>query len=455
MKDSTTTIYNLLKTDNFTNLYNLQESVKIHGFEKEIYQELLFEDSYKDLEYIIDVINATIKKDNLFEKITSYTTRNAIIPILNNINTYIINIKGGTNQVTTFIQNVETLKDKIDVYKLDIALKRLPQYYNKLDDINYLKRRYSALIKELKKAEKIKKNTEVIVDTITKFYEQTDSSAGEIEEIQNRIVSIKQDIEERYEQIKIHDKNIADYEIQSRQNKDGIIEFFTQIDDYKDKMDTSLSSSDTILEQFKKDISLSLDENRYNTELIINTNESIQKNIFDLLGKAIGTNLYKSFKEKVKWMRWQSLAWLLLLIGSIVFISIIGKDVIKILGELLNNGQNNNVGLSFYLKSTLIFPAIYTIYFSAAQFKNTNKLLEEYEFKSAVAVVLHYFKDQVEKAKDDDNTQDFLIRSIEKIFESPTDKVFGRKLSTRKKESLLNEILDFIKDNAKNILPKD
>lgn len=154
-------------------------------------------------------------------------------------------------------------------------------------------------------------------------------------------------------------------------------------------------------------------------------------------------------------MRWQSLAWLLLLIGSIVFISIIGKDVIKILGELLNNGQNNNVGLSFYLKSTLIFPAIYTIYFSAAQFKNTNKLLEEYEFKSAVAVVLHYFKDQVEKAKDDDNTQDFLIRSIEKIFESPTDKVFGRKLSTRKKESLLNEILDFIKDNAKNILPKD
>lgn len=154
-------------------------------------------------------------------------------------------------------------------------------------------------------------------------------------------------------------------------------------------------------------------------------------------------------------MRGQSLAWLLLLIVSIVFISVTGKDVIEILGELLKNGENNNIGLSFYLKSTLIFPAIYAIYFSAAQFKNTNKLLEEYEFKSAVAVVLHYFKDQVEKAKENDNTQDFLIRSIETIFESPTDKVFGRKLSTRKKESILNEILDFAKDNAKNILPTD
>lgn len=152
-------------------------------------------------------------------------------------------------------------------------------------------------------------------------------------------------------------------------------------------------------------------------------------------------------------MRGQSVVWLVLLITSIVFVSITGKFVIETLGELLKNGLNNNIGISFYLKTTLLFPAIYAIYFAAAQFKNTNKLLEEYEFKSAVSVVLSYFKEEVEKAKDDKNTQNFLIRSIDKIFESPTDKIFGRKLSQRKKENILSEIKDFIKKD--NILPTD
>lgn len=451
MKTTTKLIYAFLKSENFTDLNALKEAVEANNFSEEIYQDTNFEEAYEDLNHIVDTIVALINKNNLFDKITSYSIRNITNNTLSDINTYITNIKNGTNHVTQLIQSIETLKEKINLYSIELFLTGSPLYYEKLRQVNYLKSKYANLISVLKKAERIKKDTDDIFNDVAEKYEGITESADGIEETQNTIDSIKEDIDKRYEQIKIHDTNIADYEIQSKNNKDEITNFFNKIDENDEKMDSAIKKIEGFITVAQIGINKNIEENTFKTEQIINVNESIQQNIFDLLGKAVGTNLYKSFKEKVKWMRWQSLGWLLLLICSIVFISITGKDVIKILSELIKNGQNNNIGLSFYLKTTLIFPAIYAIYFSASQFKNTNKLLEEYEFKSAVSIVLHYFKDQVEKAKENDNTQDFLIRSIEKIFESPTDKVFGRKLSTKKKESILNEILDFTKDNAKNM----
>lgn len=454
MKKLTEDILNILNSDNFSDLYSFEEAVKINGFENEIHQDVSFEEAYYDLINIRDILIESINKNNLFESLSTYSTRNFTLSTLTSIDTHITNIKNKSNHVPPFIQAVESLKDKLNAHLISLSIKGLPLYYKKLQDVNYLKSKYSKLISELKRADKFRDDIKDFLIEIKEMHGEAKSAVESAEESGTNINSIKKDIEEKYGQIKISDKNIADYEVQSKQNKEEINAFFAEIDNYTEKLKTSLNNSETNLAQFRKDISLSLDENKYNTELIINTNETIQKNIFDLLGKAVGTNLYKSFKEKVKWMRWQSLGWLLLLIGSIVFISIAGKDVIKILSELLKNGQNNNIGLSFYLKSTLIFPAIYAIYFSAAQYKNTTKLLEEYEFKSAVSVVLHYFKDQVEKAKDSDNTQDFLIRSIEKIFESPTDKVFGKKLSVRKKD-LLSEIADMVKNKANDILPTE
>jgi len=81
--------------------------------------------------------------------------------------------------------------------------------------------------------------------------------------------------------------------------------------------------------------------------------------------------------------------------------------------------------MTFLIRLSLLFPAIYLVYFSASEFKNTVKLKEEYDFKSSVAVVLHHFKDLVEKSKEEKD-KDFLINSITKIFGSPTELAFGK-----------------------------
>lgn len=338
MKTTTTSIIELLKSDNFINLYDLMDSVKEYNFEDEIYQDVSIEDAYNDLSIIIDIIKTSIKKNNLFDNVTTYSIRNFTLSTLNNINTYISNIKNGTNHVSTLIQHVEQLKEKLNIYLIESILKGTPLYYEKLREVNYLKSKYTRLISDLKKAESIKNETDNIFNNVTEKHNEITEIEQKIEESQITIDTIKKDIEERYGEIKLHDKNISDYKTQSNQNKDEITEFYEEIDEFKSKIESSIDASVNNIKESKNELKKIFDDSKYNTELIINKNESLQENIYDLLGKAIGTNLYKSFYKKVIWMRGQSLAWLLLLIVSIVFISVTGKDVIEILGELLKNG---------------------------------------------------------------------------------------------------------------------
>lgn len=455
MKKTTENIYKILKSDNFKDLSKLQESVIAFGWEEEIYQELNFNDAFIELMHIIDILSDTITKNNLFENISNYQARTSILNNLNNINSYISNIKNGTNQIAALIQMIEATNEIFHKFNFELYLKGSPLYYEKLREVNYLKSKYISFISKLEKTEKVKKSIENIHINVKTINSEINEIKEKVVKTTSNIDSVKDDIDQRYEAIKVSNKNITEYELLSQQNKDAINDFFQDIEKFEDKMNDGIITLNESVASSKTAIDDSIIKYEKETKAITEKNTEIQKEIMKLLGKTIGTNLYKSFNKKVRWMRGQSIAWLLLLIGSIGFLSVIGKDVIQILGELLKNSQNNNFGLSFYLKTTLIFPAIYAIYFSASQFKSTNKLLEEYDFKSAVSVVLHYFKEQVEKSKTDPKTQDFLIRSIENIFESPTDKVFGKKLSTRKKESLLNEIVDFTKDKVKNNLPTD
>ena len=456
MKNTTQQILDLIEAENFSELFKLKESINSYWWWEQETQEMNFEEAIIELESITDILLSSIKSEkNLFENFFIFQERNNILSQLNTLNLYIINIKNRKNNVPHFIQSVQQIKQIIR--NLEKEIKGFPDYQEKLKNLNYLKHRYKELIQELKEAEKLKKEAEEFLNSISEKDSKISDFLSEVEENSTQISSIKKDIEERYSDIKTRDSNITDYKAEAEQNKDGILKFFEKIDEYTENMKNELNNVTKSLEKGEKKLNEIITNNTERTDDIISKNEELNTTIIDILGKAVGTNLYKSFNLKAKWLFWQSIFWLIILYLSIWFLADSGKYIFEQLSPLFENGKLEDVKLTFYLRLTLIFPAIYAVYFSAHEFKNSSKLKEEYDFKSSVAVALHHFKDLIENGKEGE-AQKFLIEATKSIFESPTEKVFGKKLNEKdlnaKAKSIVSDVADITGDIAWKILPK-
>jgi len=458
MKNTTQQILNLIESENFSELFKLKESVNSYGWGEQETQEMNFEEAIIELESITNVLLSSIKdKNNLFENFFIFQERNNLLSQLQNLNSYITNIKNRTNHVPNFIQFVQQIKQIIRI--LEKEIKGYPNYQEKLKNLNYLKHRYEELIQELKEAEELKKEAKDVLSSISEKDAKASEYLSSVEESDTQVSFIEKDIKERYSDIKTRDSNITDYKTEAEQNKDSILKFFEKIDEYTENMKTELNNVTESLEKGEEKLTEIITDNTKKTDEIVTNNTKLQDEIFDILGKAIGTKLYTSFNTKAKWLFGQSIFWFLVLVASLVFLSLTGSTIFDEM-KLLLEGDKEKLDLSFlfFLRISLIFPTIYAVYFSASEFKNTSKLKEEYDFKSSVAVALHHFKELVENGKNNEATK-FIIESTKSIFESPTEKVFGKKLNEKdlnaKAKSIISDVADITGNIAKKILPKD
>lgn len=457
MKSTTQQILSFIESDNFRNLSTLREKVVSYGWGNPEYQEMNFEESISELEIISNLLENSINDKNLFfENIFTFQERNSILSIFQNLNSYITNTKNDSNQINNFIQYIQQLKSQINRSYLDIKIKGYPSYEEKLKQVSYLKQKYEKLIQDLDKAEGLKKQSDDILSSISKKDEQTEKHLNSVSESKIKIESSEKDINSRHEAIKILNSNIVQYEAETKQNKESILAFFKKTDEYETKIKSGLENIDKTIKDSDTEMKKAIEENNVDTTNIISENQKLQKTIYDILGKAIGTNLYKSFNEKSKWMLWQSIFWLIIFIVSLVLLSFIGFSAFSEIKNLINSNNNNitSLGLLFFMRLTLIFPTLYGVYVASNQFKNTVNLREEYEFKSSVAVALHHFKEIVEKSEKEQDKQ-FLIDSIKSIFESPTEKVFGKKTSEKDLNSKAKDIVSDVADITGKFFPKE
>jgi len=457
MKNTSQQILDIIKTENFSEVFKLKSSVNSYWWGDQETQEMTFEEAISELESIVNVLLSAINdKNHLFDNFFTFQERSNLLSQIQQLSSYITNIKNWINHVPNMIQFIQQIKQIIRDLEKDI--KGYPNYQEKLKNVNYLKNRYEDLIQELKEAKRYKEQTEELLSSISNKDSKISKFLENAEESDTQISSIEKDIEERYSDIKNRSSNITDFRAEAEQNKDSILKFFQRIDEYKENLRIELNNVTTSLEEWEEKLSQIITDNTKKTDDIVMNNEKLQTQIFDLLGKSIGTKLYKSFNERASWLFKQSVFWFIILAFSIWFLTDSGSYVFEWLSPLFENGTLDDIKLTFYLRLTLIFPAIYAVYFSASEFRNTSKLKEEYDFKSSVAVALHHFKDLVENGKNDDATK-FLIKCTEKIFESPTDKVFGKKVNDKdlsnKAKSLISDLADITSDIWGKILQKD
>lgn len=403
------------------------------------YQEVNFKESLDYFQYYRELLLDFIEKNpNLFEMVSSYANRTAIIATLNKLlqlghqfKPSIANIPQGQQISSQIIAQITVMQQLLSTLNIESYSKHAPNYYKKLSDINYLTRRYKELEKKLEDIDDLHSEINDIYEFSQGVKTNLESTEKNASDITNQISAILKDIETRYESIKNINKNSIEFNTSSKQNAESINLFFSEIEKFRASMTDGLKIIQDNIKNFETLNSQNLEENEKafkesivintgRTETIVSQNENLQKTILEILGKAVGTQLYKSFDEKANSLKKVSWGWLSLLIISLIGLTIIGYDVVA---ELITTKAP--LTTSFYLRVTVLFPVIYAVYFFATLYKTTNKIKEEYDFKSAVSVSLHHFKDIIENSKDNPETQTFLKESIHNIFSSPTDKVFG------------------------------
>lgn len=458
MKSTTQQILNLIQSDNFVNLSTLKEKVVSYGWDNPEYQEMSFDESIAELESINNLIENSIKsKNNIFENVFVYQERNNILSVLQSLNSNISNIKDNHNQLHDFILHVQELKAINNRSFLENKINGYPNYQLKLKEVNYLKLKYGGLILALDKAEKLKKEYDNILSSLSEKDQVAINYLDSITKLANNVESLQKDINSRHENIKTLNSNIVQYHAEANQNKQSILTFFGKIDEYENKIKSGLDTLNEDIKTANLKMDKVINKNNNDTANIISENNKLQQNIYDILGKAIGTNLYKTFSQKSNWMLGQSVFWLVALIISILFLADSGKYIFESLKPAFEKGEIKDLTLTFYFRLTLMLPSIYAVYFAASEFRNSSKIKEEYDFKSSIAVTLEHFRDLVEKAEKDVDKQ-FLINSIKKIFESPTEKVFEKKMNQKELNSrakdIVSDVAEITGNIANKILPK-
>ncbi|MCK9372428.1 MAG: hypothetical protein M0P91_04465 [Sulfuricurvum sp.] len=441
MKATTQQIAELLQTEMFEDIENVLESnIGRFGMMEYLRNEITSAELIRELPQLIDIIRANTAEESVYFDTLPYSARQNIYTVLTEINALLVQMTQGTNSLATLIDRYDSLRAVVLSWRLDFKSKKIPLYDSKIKQYNELTKRLNNLIKELEETEEnrtvyneligriekteenlrgIEDRSEAALLKTTENKEQTDTDSEEIKILALEIKKILEQSNEDYKEID--------------ETKEFITEFFGKIDKYLKNMDdTSLK-----IEKNVKDYSDKTTE-------IIRKNEEQTKEIDNQLGKATGVSLFKSFQARRKALNTGLNNWLIALgVSTAGFIGVSMWIFYDVSNKVFDP-------LYFGMKIAISLPLLFVIGFVSSRYTKERRLVEEYAFKASVALALKPYADLIENDSSDEKYKDFLIKTIENIFDAPTDKVFGLDKKHQVKEDKfnlagLNEMVDTVK----------
>lgn len=225
--------------------------------------------------------------------------------------------------------------------------------------------------------------------------------AGEINELASKSATLTEKITSLTETSAEKDESIGELltEIQKQ-----------QIDSKKltSLIQSTLIEHTEILTNLNADYETNLNEVKSKTEYFNERNNYLN----DLIGREVGASLFETFKQRkselapsVKFWKWTvpvmtvaTLAWIFFLFG---------------------NGNISEITLEVFGINTLkTIPVAFLLLFSISQYSKERNFQEEYAFKSAVALTLNAYADQL---KDPANKDKLIMVSVGEIYKTPID----------------------------------
>ena len=209
-----------------------------------------------------------------------------------------------------------------------------------------------------------------------------------------------------------------------------IKEFFAQIDAYRVKIDT-----------VSTDARNCIDGNKTEMEKLVSNLSNLEDQIKKQIERATGFSLFHSFQTRQDKITWAKRFWGVML--AIVICASVGLTA-----YIAHSTTVFDIG--FYLKLSMSVPLIFALSFCTIQYSRERRLEEEYAFRSSISISLDPYQELVSRLIDKAQPEErqkftaFLIDSIQRVFTSPTERIFEpkdkSKAATEKSLKLLAEI---------------
>ncbi len=203
------------------------------------------------------------------------------------------------------------------------------------------------------------------------------------------------------------------------------------IEEQKSTLEEAQKSIDTLKTKTEELQRLSLDQ------LGIISNEKLS-NSFDKVTNDLKT-------ENKKWFRWllgTSVALTAAIIAIVIWQTIVGDTIFEI---------------SFLVKIALTSPIIFFEFFINREYSRSQRLIEEYEFKSSIARSLEAYKEIIENLFADQPGEeykkklDFILDSIGQLYSSPMKNIRDNGTNDSKTEKIVLRVLTDLKDTVSDV----
>ena len=153
--------------------------------------------------------------------------------------------------------------------------------------------------------------------------------------------------------------------------------------------------------------------------------KALELQIKDQIEKAVGFSLFNAFQKRQESIMTSKKFW-----QWSLFVCVAAGVGLACYFIYALHGMTK-FEYAYFAKLALSLPVIYAISFCNIQYGKERRLEEEYAFKASISVSLNPYQELVGRLVNQDSAEertkytDFIIASIEAVFESPTDKVYG------------------------------
>jgi DNA repair exonuclease SbcCD ATPase subunit len=250
-------------------------------------------------------------------------------------------------------------------------------------------------------------------DDLSQFTKAKQKELSEIESLLGASRNHNTEITELYSNATSLSEKIQSLLDASDTKKEEIDEINKETKDELKKIITTLGEQIQTIE--KQNASFDSLESSFDEKLeLVNSKtehfEERNKYLDDLIGREVGASLFETFKQRKGELSTSITFWTWA-------VPITAFATIAWIFFLFGNGDLNALGWQVvFVNSLKALPAIGLLLFSISQYTKERNFQEEYAFKSAVALTVNSYADQLQK---DENKDQLIMDSVNAIYKTP------------------------------------
>jgi len=380
------------------------------------------EEAFMNLSAARTILVDAVEKRKLIQ--LPITVQTALVGQLETIGKCLTSLTSGTDEVVNLVAAIEQLNAIVWQYGLHNLSKEMLGFQAKMNQLKQEEISLKGLKRELERGLVVKTTLDTLLGEAQTSKEGLQTRLGaateqvgkisehltravEADQKATAVLATLQQSETTSTQLLATTK-LSNAEVLALEAR--IKEFHAQVDEYRTKIARAAVEAETTVE-----------DNRTESKALVTHLKELEDQIKTQIQKATGFSLFHSFQTRKDALVKSKRIWAGIL-GVLVACSI-GLSIVVIYTTM-------EINSAFYLKLSMGLPLIYAITFCTLQYTRERKLEEEYAFKSNISISLIPYQELVGKLVDSKSPGEqekytaFIIESVNKVFTSPTEKVF-------------------------------